>query len=290
MFKKVSCMFICLIFLLSVSCVVAEENINEYSSLPDDMDVMVEYNGIIDIEINDDELYADSYDESDTSDVDQSVELNTTGVVMSDDSYSCGAASFATVVNNLGMNISLDEAKTAVNTTTDGTTVEGIINGAKYYNLTAYGVSVNVDYLNENYIVHLSINGTEHWSVVKEISQNHVILADSSMGNINFTKEEFCNFYTNNSIVISKSLSDLTILNSNNAVIISDYKKLKISGKAKWITKKSKKKQWRVYKYKVQWRWVYKYDYCAPMRMGSSYVYITQYSKVYNYGKWNSLW
>lgn len=277
-------MFLCLIFLLSISCVVADENISEYPSLPDDIEVMEEYSDIKDAEINDEESFDDS------SEADSSVELNTTGIVMSDDEYSCGAASFATVANNLGINISLDEAKTAVNTTTDGTTMEGIINGAKNYNLTAYGVSVNMNYLNENYIVHMSINGTEHWSVVKEISQNHVVLADSSMGNINFTKEEFSNFYTNNSIIISKSISDLNILNSNNVVIITDYKKLKISGKSKWTTKKSKKKAWRFYKYKLQWRWVYNYDYYAPMRMGSSYVYIYQYSKAYKYGKWNSVW
>lgn len=34
----------------------------------------------------------------------------TTGIVLSDDDYSCGAASFATVLNNLGINMTLDEA------------------------------------------------------------------------------------------------------------------------------------------------------------------------------------
>ena len=30
---------------------------------------------------------------------------------MSDNEYSCGAASFSTVLNNIGVNITLDEAK-----------------------------------------------------------------------------------------------------------------------------------------------------------------------------------
>ena len=45
---------------------------------------------------------------------------------MSDDDYSC-AASFATVLNNMGVNITLDEARIAVNTAINGNTIEGII-------------------------------------------------------------------------------------------------------------------------------------------------------------------
>lgn len=154
MFKKIICIFLCLIFLLSISCVVADENISDYPSLPDDIGVMEECSEIDGAEI-DGESFDDSYDEYDISKVDQSVELNTTGIVMSDDEYSCGAASFATVANNLGINISLDEAKTAVNTTINGTTMEGILNGASKYKLYATGIYINSTELKENYIVHM---------------------------------------------------------------------------------------------------------------------------------------
>lgn len=46
MFKKITFMFLCLIFLLSISCIVADENISEYPSLPNDIEVMEEYSDI----------------------------------------------------------------------------------------------------------------------------------------------------------------------------------------------------------------------------------------------------
>lgn len=112
-------------------------------------------------------------------------ELNTTGIVMSDDDYSCGAASFATVLNNLGINMTLDEAKNAVNTNTNGTAMVGIINGANKYNLSAYSLNINTNDLKENYIIHMNIIGVDHWSVVKSVTTESIILADPNLGNIN---------------------------------------------------------------------------------------------------------
>lgn len=99
------CTLICLIFLLSISCVVANESIESNSTFEtedipfvDESDAISTQDGINTTEYE----YGDSEQQS---------ELNTTEVVMSDDEYSCGAASFATVLNNMGVNITLDEAK-----------------------------------------------------------------------------------------------------------------------------------------------------------------------------------
>lgn len=54
MYKKVIGVLLCLVFLLSISCVVANENISGYSSLPDDIEVTDENSEINDVEINDD--------------------------------------------------------------------------------------------------------------------------------------------------------------------------------------------------------------------------------------------
>ena len=107
-----------------------------------------------------------------------SLELNTSGVVMSDNEYSCGAASFATVLNKMGINISLNESKDATKTTINGTTMNNIIYAAKTYNLTAYAINTNTANLKENFIVHMDIMGINHWSVVKEINNETIILAD----------------------------------------------------------------------------------------------------------------
>lgn len=257
MFKKIICIFLCLIFLLSISCVVADENISDYPSLPDDIGVMEECSEIDGAEI-DGESFDDSYDEYDISKVDQSVELNTTGIVMSDDEYSCGAASFATVANNLGINISLDEAKTAVNTTINGTTMEGILNGASKYKLYATGIYINSTELKENYIVHMYINNTYHWSVVKEVTENNIILADSNVGYINYIISEFNQYFTQKAIVISSS--SLENFNKNNILIDKSDSKL-ISGKLRVISKTKKTTklytEFRWHKHKLQYRWVY---------------------------------
>jgi len=52
MFKKITSIFLCLIFLLSISCVVADENISDYPSLPDDIGVMEECSEIDGAEID----------------------------------------------------------------------------------------------------------------------------------------------------------------------------------------------------------------------------------------------
>lgn len=88
--------------ILSVGTVVASDNMTfDQSDLKEN--VIVDEN----------EINGWSDDINSDYDVDDSkirFELNTTGIVMSDDDYSCGAASFATVLNNLGINMTLDEA------------------------------------------------------------------------------------------------------------------------------------------------------------------------------------
>ena len=291
MYKKIMCTLICLIFLLSISCVVANESIESNSTFETEDIHFVDESDAISTQ---DGINTTEYEEDDYFESEQQLELNTTGVVMSDDEYSCGAASFATVLNNIGVNITLDEAKTAVNTTVNGTTMEGIINGANKYNLTAYGINVNINYLNENYIVHMSINGTDHWSVVKQISDDYIILADPNEGNINYTKKEFAKFYTNNSIIISKSLIDTNTLKSKNIEIIKDKSKLLISGKGKkkrYFLYKVKDAKYNVNKHRWYYRWVYTYSVYEykTIRMFRGYMTYSFWCFIgldRNYGSW----
>lgn len=142
--------------------------------------------------------------------------------------------------------------------------------------------------LNENFIVHMAINDTYHWSVVKQISDDYIILADSNLGIINYTKEGFSGLYTNNSIIISKSFIDKTTLESKSIKIITDKNKLLISAK-KVTTKKTKHKQFKTYYWGIKWRWVYVIEYYKSIHYGSSYLYVFQYSKIYKYGSWNKI-
>ena len=121
MIKKITCILICLIFLLTMSNVMAEDNLETNSSqYLEDIPSLYEHNTI------------NTENETDYREPRNSnSKLNTTGVVMSDDDYSCGAASFATVLNNFGKNITLNEARIITNTTLNGTTMQGIIEATK---------------------------------------------------------------------------------------------------------------------------------------------------------------
>ena len=92
-----------LIFALFIGCV----NVDLNGSYVDDINT--EY------AINENYMYSDNLNESVSDDDLNSLELNTAGVIMSDNEYSCGSASFATVLNNIGVNITLDETNRSKN-------------------------------------------------------------------------------------------------------------------------------------------------------------------------------
>ncbi len=209
--------------------------LNDYDS-NDDTKILNDYDSIDDsAELSEDmEMRAKPDDEMDIL-KHNSVEIieqpkSGSNIVMSTDDYSCGAASFATVLNDMGTNISLDDAKLATNTTIDGTTMKGLIDATSKYNLTAYGVYADSSNLKENFIVHMNINGGEHWSVIKEIGKDSVTLADPNLGYVKYDLGKFKEFYTNNSLIIlnkSKTIS----LDMSRYSIIDNAKLNSISGK-----------------------------------------------------------
>ncbi len=206
-----------------------ENTIGESADKPIDEPIDDTIDDIVDdtIELND----SDSIDGWRDDESIEKIEKETKGnleIVMANDDYSCGAASFATALNNMGMNISLDEAKIAANTSTNGTTMKGLIDAAEKYNLTAYGVTADASNLKENFIVHMNIDGAEHWSVIKEINNDSVTLADPSLGYVQYDLKKFSEFYTNNSLIIlnqSKSnsldMSKYTLIDNARLNVIS---------------------------------------------------------------------
>ena len=203
--------------------------INESDTIDNQIDKLIDnqIDKLIDNQIDDlKELKdSDSIDERKDNEIIEKIEKQTKGkseIVMSNDDYSCGAASFATALKNMGMNISLDEAKMAANTTINGTSMKGLVDAAAKYNLTAYGVYADSSNLKENFIVHMNINGAEHWSMIKEISKDSITLADPSLGCIEYDLGKFNEFYTNNSLIIlnkskasSLDMSQYTIIDND---------------------------------------------------------------------------
>ena len=84
--------------------------------------------------------------QTETETIDEIVEekqKDTTGVVMANDNYSCGPASLATALNRNGLNLSLNEVSKHTHTSLNGTSMQSLIDAAKYYGFSAYGVEVD---------------------------------------------------------------------------------------------------------------------------------------------------
>jgi len=62
---------------------------------------------------------------------------------------------------------------------------------------------LSIDELRPDMIVHVIKDGTPHYSVVREVTENSVRLADPSLGNIELTREKFNEIYTGNALVIT---------------------------------------------------------------------------------------
>lgn len=214
---------------------------------------------------------SDALEES-IDDMIEEKQKDTNGVVMANDNFSCGPASLATALNKYGLNLSLNEVSKHTNTSLNGTTMQSLIDTAKYYGFSAYGVEIDTQNLKENNIVHLNINGCEHWTVINKLTDTHVFLADSTEGNMNFTIDEFNSYFSKKAIVLSKNNStDLKEeLISNQINILNQDQCMKISGKG------LKKK---VIGYRIVWKYglVQKYGWVLRPKIVGGHVSFSQW-------------
>jgi len=79
----------------------------------------------------------------------------------------------------------------------------GLVRAAQAKGLSAAGMKISTDELRPDNIVHVILDGTPHYSVIKEVTNESVKLADPSLGNIEMTREKFSEIYTGNALVIN---------------------------------------------------------------------------------------
>jgi len=79
----------------------------------------------------------------------------------------------------------------------------GLVRAAQAKGLSASGMKISTDELRPDNIVHVILDGTPHYSVVREITNESVRLADPSLGNIELTREKFNEIYSGNALVIT---------------------------------------------------------------------------------------
>ena len=151
--------------------------------------------------------------------------MDTTSVVMQNKIWNCGPASLATVLNRLGVNATQDDIATLAGTDQTGTSMAGLVYAANVKGLTqcitATGMIItNVTRLQPNNIVLFNtVSGLYHYCVITNITNTHVFLADSMLGNINMTIGNFTAVYTGYVIVVTNDTNNSQF---NNGTFLND--------------------------------------------------------------------
>ncbi len=161
------------------------------------------------------------------------VNIDTTGITMQSTSYNCGPAALATVLNNLGINTTEQELASLARTDKYGTTMYGLMQAAQVKGLKTVGMKLSLDKLKKNDIVFLNISGNTHYSVIREVANESVKLADPSLGNIEIPKYEFKKVYSGNALVISDAMENLSLYNieEQNSTVLNNEQMLNLTGK-----------------------------------------------------------
>lgn len=72
-----------------------------------------------------------------------------------------------------------------------------MIQAAQEKGLNAAALNLRVDELKSNNIALVTINGTFHYTVVKETTPDGFLLSDPSLGNVRISREDFALFKIN---------------------------------------------------------------------------------------------
>ena len=166
--------------------------------------------------------------------------VNTDCIVLQSTIYNCGPAALATVLNNLGINATEQELANLAGTDKSGTKMYGLAQAAQSKGLEAIGMELSVNELKKNDIVFLNASGNTHYSVILEVTNESVKLADPSRGNTEMSKKEFQEVYSGNALVTG---SNISVKDLSNSTKLSDEEMKDIIGSANKKQNKSKIKK-----------------------------------------------
>jgi trimeric autotransporter adhesin len=129
--------------------------------------------------------------------------INSDKIVMATTIYSCGPAALATVLKTMGIYATEAELAKLAGTNETGTSLYGLKTAAQAKGVTATAVRLTTDQLKTNYIVVLSINGYNHFEVIKSITTTTVTLIDPNLGTVEMTLTKFNELYTGVALIIN---------------------------------------------------------------------------------------
>ena len=142
------------------------------------------------------------------------------------DEMDCGAACLAMVCKHYGRSVSLAHIRKLVHTSTDGTSLAGIANGAADLGLAVRSVKASKARLAEMplpAIVHFDGN---HWVVLHDVTDGKVRLADPALGLVRLDREEFLEKWTGYAALINygEGLEQAPEAESNVAWLVEFFK------------------------------------------------------------------
>ncbi|MGH2761728.1 MAG: peptidase domain-containing ABC transporter [Thermoleophilaceae bacterium] len=112
------------------------------------------------------------------------------------DEMDCGAACLAMVCKHYGRSVSLAHIRKQVHTSTDGTSLAGIADGAGRLGLEVRSVKASKGRLGELPLPAIVHYGGNHWLVLHDVTDGKVRLADPARGPVRLDREEFLEEWT----------------------------------------------------------------------------------------------
>lgn len=117
------------------------------------------------------------------------------GIVKQDLDFSCGAASVATLLNNFyGQNVTEEEILNKMDKTQMRASFEDMQRIMPELDFEAKGYALSYEQLAKlkiPVIIYLKYRKNDHFSVLRGIDENMVLLADSSWGHVSMSKSQF---------------------------------------------------------------------------------------------------
>lgn len=121
--------------------------------------------------------------------------LRDLNIVKQDQDFSCGAASIATLLNNFyGQNLTEDDILTQMGKEKERASFDDMQKIMPKLGFQAKGYALTYEQLTLlkiPAIVYLKYRKNEHFSVLRGIDKNTVLLADPSLGHISMSKSQF---------------------------------------------------------------------------------------------------
>lgn len=156
--------------------------------------------------------------------------VNTSGIIMQSDFWNCGPATLATLLFNLGFNISEMELANLSGTDNTGTSIFNLIHAAKVKGLNLTGMILLSGELMPNDIILLDFGGEYHYSLIKSINVTDVVLADSNFGLFNISREDFDEFYSGYAIIINREVNGTPMVDEQMKIIKGTFANAIVGG------------------------------------------------------------